>query len=55
MAVSGPNYFADVRGLDDEQAIVNAGAGLSDPKQIESVLTELLDSQKLAREFMWFR
>ena len=54
-AVPGPNYFAEVRGLDDEQTIVDAVAGLSDPKQIENVLAELLDSRKLAREFMWFR
>jgi hypothetical protein len=53
-AVPGPNYFADVRGLDDEQEIRDAVAGLSDPKQIEAVLTELL-GPRLAREFMWFR
>jgi hypothetical protein len=53
-AVPGANYFAGVRGLDDEQPIVDAVAGLSDPKQIETVLTELL-GPRLAREFMWFR
>ncbi|WP_315778687.1 hypothetical protein [Bradyrhizobium sp. SZCCHNPS1003] len=55
MGIPGPNYFADVRGFANEQVIHDAIAGSLDPKDIEHVLTELLDSRKLAREFMWFR
>jgi len=54
-AVPGPNYFADVVGLANEQAIKDGIAGLSDSKEIEDALTERLQSRRLAREFMWFR
>ena len=54
-AVPASGYFADARGLANEQVIMDAIAGLSDPKEIEDVLTELLRSYLLARQFMWWR
>ena len=54
-AVPAPGYFADVRGLANEQVIKDAIAGLSDPKEIEDTLTELLWSRSQAQDFMWWR
>lgn len=54
-AVPAPGYFADARGLANEQVVMDAIAGLSDRKEIETVLAELLRSQPLARQFMQYR
>jgi hypothetical protein len=54
-AVPAPGYFADARGLVNEQVIKDAIAGLSDPKEIEDTLAELLRSRSQAQDFMWWR
>ena len=54
-AVPAPGYFADARGLANEQVIKDAVAGLADAKEIEAVLTDLLRSGQQARDFIWYR
>jgi hypothetical protein len=54
-AVPAPGCFADARGLANEQVKKDAIAGLSDPKEIEDTLAELLRSRSQAQDFMWWR
>jgi mannitol-1-phosphate/altronate dehydrogenase len=55
LILRAPGYFADARGLANEQVIKDAIAGLSDPKEIEDTLAELLRSRSQAQDFMWWR
>ena len=54
-AVPSPGYFADAAGLENEQVLKDAIAGLSDGQEIEDALTERLQSRQQARDFMWWR
>ena len=52
----GPNYFADAFGLANEQVIMDAIAGLTDPKEIEDALTARLNQDRgQAQDFMRWR
>jgi hypothetical protein len=48
-------YFADVVGLESEQAIWDAIEGLPDEQEITDALVKLLGSYWLARDFMKWR
>ncbi|RTM14330.1 MAG: hypothetical protein EKK33_06720 [Bradyrhizobiaceae bacterium] len=55
-AVPAPGYFADAFGLANEQVIMDAIAGLTDPQQIEDALTAQLRGERhQAQDFMRWR
>ncbi len=55
-APPAPGYFADAFGLANEQVILDAIAGLTDPQEIEDALMVPLNGDRCqARDFMRYR
>jgi hypothetical protein len=55
-AVPASGYFADAFGLANEQVIMDAIAGLTDPQGIEDAITTRLRGNRYqAGDFMWWR